>query len=251
MGRDVESMIPESSNDTTPDLGSQDATRGAPLADRAYAEIKKAIIVHRLKPGQRVSESSLAESMRMGKAPVRAGMSRLVREGLLVGRGPKTTIVAPLVWSEVQEQFHLRVLLEPDAAAQAAGRIDVTELKRLNQECSRPYRFGDPDEEFRFLLANKAFHLAIAVGCRNSRQVQWIEQLQDALMRVMWFALQVDNRPHIWSHGHDELINAITSGDGKQAAEIARRHIVDSLHTVWKVISSAEPLGRTELSKGQ
>jgi DNA-binding GntR family transcriptional regulator len=222
------------------------ARAGAELAHAAYVELKKAVITHRLTPGQRVSEATLAADFRLSKAPVRAAMSRLAEEGLLIAAGPKTTTVAPLTWGEVQQLFHLRLLLEPDAARQAASRVNLAELERLNVECRKPFKQGNPREEYRFLMANRAFHMAIARAAGNARQARWIEQIHDAVARVLWLALKLDNRPHVWSHGHEEIIEALDDGD--RAAELARLHLVDGQRVLTGVIAALGPLSHVSLS---
>lgn len=228
---------------------SQEDKRGGAetLIERAYWQIKEAIITHQLRPSERISEGRLTAQYDVGKAAIRIALARLAQEQLVILRSARTQIVAPLTWSGIREIFHLRVLLEPDAAAQAAGRIDVARLNELNRQCQVKYTPGDSREELRFLLANQHFHLAIARASGNARQARIVEQLHDSVARILWMALKIERRPEVWSHGHDEIIAALAAGDGQEAAAQARRHLLEGQNVVMNVILSSPEL-RNEIT---
>lgn len=209
------------------------------LNARAYSEIKRGIITHRLKPSQRISETLLSDMFELGRASVRAAIARLIEDGLIVSRSTKTQIVAPLTFADIRETFALRATLEPEAARLAAGKADIAELRRLNALCMRPYRFGDAREELAFLEANRTFHMAIAEAAHSPRLTRWIGQLQDAAMRVLWVTLKVDGRPQVWSHGHDDIIAALEAGDDVAAAARAGEHLSKGQQTVFEVLLNA------------
>lgn len=227
---------------------SRDARGGSnTLIERAYWQLKEAILTHQLRPSERISESRLTAQYDVGKAAIRSALARLAQEQLVVFRSARTQIVAPLTWAGIREIFHLRVLLEPDAATQAAGRIDVGQLSELNRRCQQRYTPGDARDELRFLLANQDFHLAIARASGNERQARIIEQLHDSVARILWMALKIERRPEVWSHGHDEIIAALAAGDGQEAAAQARRHLMEGQNVVMNVILSSPDL-RNEIT---
>jgi DNA-binding GntR family transcriptional regulator len=221
---------------------------GDRLVDQAYLRLKADIITHVLEPGQKISEGKLVEHTGLSRAPVRSAMARLLQEGLVVLASSKTQIVAPLTMADVREIFHLRDLLEPDAARLAAGRVDIAMLKELNKACARPYTPGNTDEEFAFLAANRAFHLAIARSSGHPVQTQWIERLQDAVMRVLWLSLRLENRPSMWSTGHDDIIAALAAADGAAAERFARKHLLNGQKAVLDVLMRSRRIQRANLA---
>lgn len=217
------------------------------LIERAYWQIKEAILTHQLRPSERISEGRLTAQYGLGKAAIRIALARLAQEQLVIFRSARTQVVAPLTWAGIREIFHLRVLLEPDAAMQAAGRVDVNQLNELNRRCQERYTPGDAREELRFLLANQDFHLAIARSSGNERQARIIEQLHDSVARILWMALKIERRPEVWSHGHDEIIAALAAGNGQEAAAQAKRHLMEGQNVVMNVILSSPEL-RAEIT---
>lgn len=213
----------------------------------AYRRIKRAIITHDLAPSQKISENMLVEEYDLTKSAVRAAVTSLTFEGLIVSRSSKFQTVAPLTMANINETFRLRNILEPEAVRLAAGKADVDHLRELNELCQRPYTAGDRDDEYEFLTANALFHIAIAQGSGMPRLAQWIEQLHDQTMRCLWISLQVEGRPDVWSHGHDEIIDALEKGDGEKAVGIARAHLHSGQRLVFDILSSMTSVGSVDI----
>jgi DNA-binding GntR family transcriptional regulator len=204
------------------------------LATQVYERIKRDIVTHRLAPGERVSESALAQVHRTSKAPVRTALARLQQEHLIVQAAPKTQIVAPLTLKGVRDIFDLRNLLEPEAARLATGRVSIPHLRELNDACARPVRVGDADDEFRLLAANRAFHLELARASGNELLADWIARLHDLAIRIMWLALRSESTAEAWSEGHDELVDAIENNDADGAKSILLRLLRDGQRQVYE-----------------
>ncbi len=216
------------------------------LTDQAYNSVKRAIITHELLPSAKISEAQLARLFGCGMASVRAAVRRLAGEGFIIAAPRCKHRVAALTLAEIQNTFDLRNLLEPEAARQAAGQLDRDELLRLNDLCQQGYVPGDTESEYQFLQANSAFHNAIANGAANPRLAAWIKQLQDSAMRILMLVLRVEGQADRWSHGHDEIIDALTRGDGERAKEIALTHLLDGQRRVFDVLLSGK--GRLKFS---
>lgn len=242
------SDLPGSGSADRPEPGARHRNGGPLLlGDQAYNAIKEAIITHRLAPGERVSEGSLARAFGFGKAPIRTAMSRLAEDDLIVARGSKSQVVAPLTLADVYDIFGFRVLLEPEAARRAAQDAPVAELRRLNELCERPYTLGDRTQELQSLRANRDWHLALARASRSPRLAKWLEQLQDASLRVLWYSLQVSDLPQMWSHGHEEITDALERHDAEGAAAKVREHLLSSQQRIIELLVRSEDFKNLQL----
>lgn len=218
------------------------------LSVQAYQRIHRAILTHELAPEERVSEALLETRFGIGKAAVRTALTRLSADGLIITRSSKIQVVAPLTMKDVRSVFQMRNLIEPDAARKAAGRIDLGLLHRLNEACQADYVFGDKNQEYEFLIANRDFHLAIASACGNPIQEKFIRTLQDLGMRIQWVSLQIENRAEVWRHGHEEIIEALMQQDGAKAAECALEHLMNGERLVYEVLSTASQFEKTTIT---
>ncbi|MEM9879523.1 MAG: GntR family transcriptional regulator [Pseudomonadota bacterium] len=220
----------------------------ASLARSAFDRLRKAIVTHELRPGTRISERFLEERYGLRRAAIRDALVRLEEKQLIEAISPKKTIVAPLTMESIRALFDLRTLLEPDAAAKAAGRIDRATFKRLDDACRADFTLGDPHSEFAFLEANKAFHMAIAHAAGNRLQADFIEQVQDASMRIMWVGLQLGDSSDVWRHGHDDIIQALLEGDAQAARDKAQRHLKEGQRSIFELLASSPMLSNIEIT---
>src|SRR5262245_57475724 len=111
---------------------SKSAAAPRSLGEVIYGRIRRDIVGCIYVPGETCSESQLAETYGVGKAPVRWALAALSREGLVIARPRQGHTVAPVTLESVNEVFGLRLILEPAAARLAAGRADIALLEELH-----------------------------------------------------------------------------------------------------------------------
>ena len=87
----------------------------------AHERLRHAIVRLELEPGAPVSEAQLVARFGFSKAAVRAALARLRAERLVLAEPRRGHVIAPLTIRDVGEIYDLRLLLEPPAAAAAAG----------------------------------------------------------------------------------------------------------------------------------
>lgn len=217
------------------------ATKTIPLlSERAYERIKHDIICCLIPPGTEVSEAQLCGQYKLGKAPVRMALSRLAHDGLVRAIPRRGYMVAPVTLKDIQDVFELRLLLEPQAARLAAGRVDAKRLRLLDEICRAGYQPGEAKSTARFLEANKEFHVAIAQAAGNARLAHAIAQLLDEMTRLLHLGLGLRNRSQEMQHEHRTLVRALVRGDGATAEKICQEQIEAARDMVLKAILASD-----------
>ena len=85
--------------------------------------VREAITSGYFKPGERLVEAKLCSMLGVSRTSVREAL-RVLATGKLITIAPnKGPSVAELTWKEAQGIYHLRALLEGEAAALAAARL--------------------------------------------------------------------------------------------------------------------------------
>lgn len=203
-----------------------------PLGEHAYLTLRNEIVSLGLPPGAEVSEQRLAADFGLSRAPVRAALARLRTEGLVISVPRRGHSVAVITLRDVNEIFRMRLLLEPEAAAMAAGNIGARELAALDAACAKRY---DPDSRrsiIEFLAANRELHVRVAEASGNGRLARTIAQLLSEAARASHLALAAgagDGGLRIF-HEHAELIDALVEPD-PDAARQHMRSAIASFHT--------------------
>ena len=87
--------------------------------ETAYINILDNIIHRNLKPGEVVTENSLAEKYGLGRTPIREALKKLELEGLIVteNRTKKIYYLSP---EDLEDIFNIKIVLESAIARWAA-----------------------------------------------------------------------------------------------------------------------------------
>ena len=104
---------------------------------------------------------ALAAQLGVSLTPAREAVLRLVSEGALELRNPRTIVVPTLSPQQFKEIYCIRHALEPTAARIAAARLtgeDVKALEQLLERMTGHYARGDYRQAFR---SNREFHFRI------------------------------------------------------------------------------------------
>jgi DNA-binding GntR family transcriptional regulator len=221
-----------------------DVASNGSLADQAYEAIRQAILRCDLAPGQHVTEAQLAGNFGVGRAAVRAALTRLSHERLVQAIPRRGYAVAPVTFQHVRDLFGVRLIVEPAAAQLAAGRADeqvIARLEQLNQACRH---LPGHDDAPALREANKSFHVAVARASGNARLELMVETVLDELDRVLYLP-QLAN---VWDRidasyvEHQRVVEAIRNRDGDEARRAVHDHIVPNQHFVIDGLISSPQL---------
>lgn len=224
-------------------------------ADTAYETIRRAIIGLDLPPGEQVSEPQLASQFDLGRAAVRAALTRLRHEQLVHAIPRQGYRVAPITIKQVADLFGARLIIEPALARLAAGRTTdeiAAELDRLNQACARPPDQGSPETMKVLRQANTTFHVAVARASGNERLAEVLEVLLDEMERVLYLP-QIANlyeRVDASIPEHNRIIKALRAGDAKEAERATYEHIIPNKDFVMEGLVSSPQLRSINLISG-
>ncbi|MET1065520.1 MAG: GntR family transcriptional regulator [Arthrobacter sp.] len=174
-------------------------------------------------PGTAIRETSLAQRFGVSRTPVREALSRLQQERLLerVARGLQVPQVDP---QQVIQIYDMRILLEEEAARQAARSRQFPDLMRLDALLQRDRELQEPDDHTR-ITTNLEFHAAVWNCAHNPVLRDLLDRLSTHLIHAPRSTLSTGNR---WAEAldeHEALVHAIERQDSDAAAKIARQHM--------------------------
>jgi DNA-binding GntR family transcriptional regulator len=103
------------------------------VAARVYAELREAIVTTALKPGQRVAEAELADSLGVSRTPVREAIVRLVEEGLIEVSPQTGTRISLVGLERIRQAVFVRASLEGGAVRRPAAEPGDADLRALRR----------------------------------------------------------------------------------------------------------------------
>ncbi|MDE8343303.1 MAG: GntR family transcriptional regulator [Acidocella sp.] len=190
------------------------------MRSSVYAALKSDIIACRLLPGAELREPDIATRYSVSRSPVRDAMLRLEAEGLVQIVPRQFYRVAPISLRDATDLFHMRRLLEPQAARDAAQNADEPALALLQLAAEHPpgADFIDSNRRFHCMIAGTASNRRLAATC-----IDCIEQ-SDRLVRISLGQIE-GRQPGRLVGEHLAIVAAIVNRDGRTAAKLLRTHI--------------------------
>lgn len=197
----------------------------APAAD-PYEQLKESIYLGDLKPGQHLVETALAASFKVSRTPIRAALTRLEQDGLVVRTGTSLT-VRERSPGEVLDIYEVRVLLEGAAGRTAAERRNNNDIFELRKAHRRYVAASDHDERAR-VAANRAFHQAVWNAAHQPALTDLLRRIELQLGRFPITTLSFPGRWERSLEQHEALVAAIEARDGDRAADLASQHFAEA-----------------------
>lgn len=198
--------------------------RGARVDVNAiYTDLRSDILAGVLPPGTPAREVALAERFGVSRTPVREALRRLEHDRLLVAssRGLVVRSVDP---TEVIQVYDVRILLEGEAAREAAEARNAADLLRLESLLERDRSMVDPSDSTR-TSTNMEFHESVWAATHNEVLQDLLRRLTVHLVRAPHSTLSAPGR---WEQALDEhaaLVEAIRRRDADTACSIASEHM--------------------------
>lgn len=197
------------------------------LAERVYAQIKQLIFDFQLLPGERFSESDLANRVQVSRTPLRQALQRLQREGFLLVFPKSGWQVAPLDFDTFDQLYDLRVLLEAHAVARLCEMEDRPALKDLADTWLVP-----PGERQTAFVAvdrlDEAFHTALVSATGNHEMVRVHEDITERIRIIRRLDFTKVARVEATYDEHARILRAITRRRADEAQRLLRAHIEQS-----------------------
>ncbi len=195
------------------------------LSEQVYESLVEMIVRGKLEPGQPVSEVELARAMNVSRTPIHEAVKQLVKDGLMVQAANRRPVVVSFGSDDIRDVYEMRIILESEAAAKSADRIDLPTLQRL-EDGLKQFRKSKSSASTigKWVQLDDEFHSAIASASGSPRLAADINRYR-LLHRVF-------NRSHTDASVLQQAVEehaAILEAFRKRSAELAgqsmRRHL--------------------------
>ncbi|WP_058972591.1 GntR family transcriptional regulator [Type-D symbiont of Plautia stali] len=195
------------------------------LNEQAYLAFRHKLITLRYKPGEYLNTAQVMDDLDMGRTPINQAIHRLATEGLLQIIPRKGVMVAPLSIDDALELIEVRLVNETlcvELASQKALASQIDQLRDLNQQIARA---SESRSKEKMMLLDREFHQVLADIAGNSRLADILSVIHAQAQR--FWATTLSSVVHMDEviAEHNEIIDALASGDTQRAADAARAHI--------------------------
>jgi DNA-binding GntR family transcriptional regulator len=204
-------------------------------ARKAYEAVRNEIIEGAYAPGDRITESEIAESAQVSRTPVREALHRLEAEGLIRFVPNQGAFVSSFGLAEARETFDLRSMLESYVVRLCAERMTPDELSEARALAEEQLQVS-VDRKSGYLKKvadlNGRFHGALLEACRSEPLRATMATIANAPLVFQTFRDYSPDALIRSAQHHLEIVLALEAGNPEWAAAVMRAHI-HSARTVF------------------
>ncbi|KQQ91319.1 GntR family transcriptional regulator [Aureimonas sp. Leaf324] len=207
--------------------GTLDLVHARP-ADALYYGVERELILRSLRGAARVNELALSRHLRMGRTVAHDILVRAQASGILEKGENSRWVIRALGAERIEQFYELRLILEPVAIAQAAGRIPdamLAEVEARHRDAANAWTASEAavldqlETDLHVTCLGFAANTEITEALRRSRTVLLSGK---HVQRALGPAATVDR----FVDEHLSVIECLRRGDGAAAAIEMRRHLV-------------------------
>ncbi|MGF1617596.1 MAG: GntR family transcriptional regulator [Acidimicrobiia bacterium] len=196
------------------------------MRDTVYLEVKERIVRGRYRPGQHLVESAIADDLETSKTPVREALGKLEQEGLVEAFPYRGYFVRAFDQTDLKEIYELRGLYEGACARSCAESADhqaiaerLSGYNKLAEEAFNSDQLLSVHENFAH------FDEVIFGHTENQRLREQIASIADLVLLGGAITNRIPGRVEESLRQHEQIINAISDGDGDAAEKVMRQHV--------------------------
>lgn len=190
-------------------------------------EIQRRILSGQTKPGERLSQQSLARELGVAQGTVRESLFELQWLGLVESVDRLGVFVGNLDASHICQAYQVREFLEGLAArlcCSQAGRADITALRSMADDV---YALARDNREEEMGRQDRSFHFHITEISRNKILIRLAETY-----RVLGMTVRAQRDPQVIHEEHLAIVNAIAGNRANEAERLARLHVAGAARVI-------------------
>lgn len=221
------------------DVASSTPSRRRTVHHYVLDTLRRAILDGRLAGGTRLVQSEIADALDVSTTPVREALRDLAAEGLIRLDAHRGGVVHELSLGELQEIYHLRVLLEPEALRKAWPRLTddiVEEVAKIND------RMHDAQTPSEWVELNADFHTTVLNLAQAPRLLAILGSLTAPWTMYVSASLAADaQNQERAAKGHEEILAALRDRDLDAAITASIEHLSITWRTLRDSLEDATP----------
>jgi len=220
-------------------------TANVPLRKQVVERLREAIIEGHLKPGERLRERELCESLAVSRTSLREGLVELESEGLIHNVPNRGPVVASISLKLAEEIYQLRAVLEGLAArmfVRHGSDAQLAELEQATVALEAVYRDFAPAP---FLEAKTRFYDILLKGANNDLAAQVLRGIHARVSQLRVTSLSDPSRSQISIGEIHRIVDAIRARDEEGAWRACHEHVMRASDAALGVLRKQQAVDLT------
>lgn len=217
-----------------------DSIKRPTLHEELVERLRNLVVEDVLKPGEKVPEKQLCDSLGVSRTPLREALKVLASEGFVVLQANRGARVASVTREELENTFPVLATLEQLAGEFACQHMDSAEIElieRRHADMLKAYKSHDRQAYFK---ANQDIHQALIRGARNDILESHHKLLAARVRRARFMANLSDER---WAQAideHEAMMGLLRDRDADGLGKSMKLHMMNKLSALVKALEAED-----------
>jgi len=208
------------------------------LRQVVYKKIRDAILEGIIKPGEKLSETELAQMLAVSRTPIREAIRQLAQTGIVQLVPRKGAYVALPTEKDVYDLYEVRIALETIAVKNMCKNPPKEELIHFKEHFLSVDRDTDSNA---FLEQDTIFHSFLHESCDNRFLNQFLTEVFDLIQLCRHYSIVGVNLKESATE-HVKIIDAILAGREEEAARLLRVHLEEARNVLLRFLKSSSDI---------
>ena len=204
------------------------------LADTVYTRLRDDLFEFRLLPGDRFTETEVAQRLGVSRTPVRQALFRLEREGHVEVASRNGWRVLPLDFDRYDQLYDVRLILELAAVQRLCVQDPIPDLQELQQVwlVAPTEREREPQTVARL---DESFHETLMTATGNRELARIFHDVTERIRIIRRLDFTQPERIQQTYDEHAQILRTVLARRPEQAMLLLRSHIDTSKAEVKKI----------------
>ncbi|MEX0350366.1 MAG: GntR family transcriptional regulator [Paracoccaceae bacterium] len=221
-----------------------DSIKRTTLHEELVERLRNLVVEDVLKPGEKVPEKQLCDSLGVSRTPLREALKVLASEGFVVLQANRGARVASVTREELENTFPVLAALEQLVGELACQQMDSVEIQRIessHKDMLNAYKARDRQAYFK---ANQDIHQALIQGARNDILENHHKLLAARVRRARFMANLSDER---WAQAideHEAMMELLKARNADGLGKTMKLHMMNKLSALLKALEAEDETPR-------
>ena len=212
----------------------QQVTDKYSLRGRVFSKIREDILNGKYKEHEELKEVAIGEELGVSRTPVREAFRQLELEGLIQIIPNKGAYVTGITAKDVQDIYMIRSLLEGLCAKWATEHISKEQMEEMEENIFLSEFHASKGHTEQMAELDNRFHEIMYEACNSKMLEHALKDYHQYVLRVRKKTLSTQTRSTASNAEHRKIMEAIKSGDGELAEQLANRHMINAYENMVK-----------------
>ena len=202
------------------------------LRGRVFNRLREDILSGRYEEHEELREVAIGEEMGVSRTPVREAFRQLELEGLLQIIPNKGAYVTGITEKDVKDIYMIRSLLEGLCAQWATEHITREQMDEMEENVYLGEFHAQKGNLEQLAELDNRFHDIMYEACNSKILEHQLKDFHEYVLRVRKKTLSNANRGPKSNAEHRGIMEAIKSGNGELAGQLAHQHVINAYNNM-------------------